>query len=79
MIHVDPVLIEQVLVNLIENAIRYTPAASPIEIVAERTPSPSACPSRIADPAFPRAGKSRSSKNSFALMPSEPRAERGWD
>lgn len=38
MIHVDPVLIEQVLVNLIENAIRYTPAASPIEIVAERTP-----------------------------------------
>ena len=38
MIHVDPVLIEQVLVNLIENAIRYTPPKSPIDIVAERSP-----------------------------------------
>ena len=31
-IAVDPILIGQVLVNLIENAIRYTPTGSPIEI-----------------------------------------------
>ena len=30
----DPVLVEQVLVNVLENAIRYTPAGSPIDIVA---------------------------------------------
>lgn len=37
MIHVDPVLLEQVLVNLLENAIRYTPSQTPIDITAERT------------------------------------------
>jgi K+-sensing histidine kinase KdpD len=33
----DPVLIEQVIVNLVENAIKYTPPATPIEIGAQRT------------------------------------------
>jgi two-component system sensor histidine kinase KdpD len=33
----DAVLIEQVLVNLLENAARYTPADSPIEITGSRT------------------------------------------
>lgn len=31
-VEVDPILIEQVFVNLLENAIRYTPPESPIEI-----------------------------------------------
>jgi two-component system sensor histidine kinase KdpD len=31
-VEIDPILIEQVLVNLIENAMRYTPQESPIEI-----------------------------------------------
>ena len=34
MAHVDPVLVEQALVNLIENAVQHTPAGTPIEIVA---------------------------------------------
>lgn len=34
LLSVDPVLFEQVFVNLLENACKYTPAGSPIEIVA---------------------------------------------
>jgi two-component system sensor histidine kinase KdpD len=34
LVPVDPVLFEQVFVNLLENAIKYTPAASPVEIRA---------------------------------------------
>jgi two-component system, OmpR family, sensor histidine kinase KdpD len=33
---VDPVLFEQVLVNLLENASRYTPTGSPLEIAARK-------------------------------------------
>ena len=35
-VHLDALLIEQVLVNLLENAARYTPNGSPIDIVAFR-------------------------------------------
>jgi len=35
MIYVDAVMVEQVLINLLENALRYTPEGSPLEIVAE--------------------------------------------
>lgn len=34
--HVDPVLIEQALVNLLENVARHTPAGTPIEVLARR-------------------------------------------
>lgn len=34
MVYVDAVMIEQVLINLLENALRYTPAGSPLEIDA---------------------------------------------
>jgi two-component system sensor histidine kinase KdpD len=36
LVPVDPVLIEQVLVNLVENAVRYTPAGTPVSISAQR-------------------------------------------
>jgi two-component system sensor histidine kinase KdpD len=35
MIYVDAVMIEQVLINLLENILRYTPDGSPVEIMAE--------------------------------------------
>jgi len=38
MIYVDAVMIEQVLINLLENALRYTPEASPLEILADACP-----------------------------------------
>ncbi len=35
MIYVDAVMIEQVLINLLENVLRYTPEKSPVEIIVE--------------------------------------------
>ena len=35
MVYVDAVMIEQVLINLLENVLRYTPEKSPVEIMAE--------------------------------------------
>lgn len=37
LVPMDDVLIEQVLVNLLENAVKYTPAGSPIDIIATAT------------------------------------------
>jgi two-component system sensor histidine kinase KdpD len=39
MVKLDAVLIEQVLVNLLENALKYTPAGTGIEISAEFAPA----------------------------------------
>jgi two-component system sensor histidine kinase KdpD len=36
LLHLDAVLMERVLVNLLENAAKYTPAGSPIDIAAHR-------------------------------------------
>jgi len=38
MVYADSVLIEQVLINLLENAVRYTPVDSPLQITVEVTP-----------------------------------------
>jgi two-component system sensor histidine kinase KdpD len=38
LVHLDAVLIEQVLINLLENACKYTPPGSPIDIIAELSP-----------------------------------------
>jgi two-component system sensor histidine kinase KdpD len=38
LVPLDSVLIEQVLINLLENALKYTPPGSPIEIIASSAP-----------------------------------------
>lgn len=38
LVYVDAALMQQVLVNLLENAVKYTPDASPLAIAAERSP-----------------------------------------
>jgi two-component system sensor histidine kinase KdpD len=37
LVPMDDVLVEQVLVNLLDNALKYTPAGSPIEVIATAT------------------------------------------
>lgn len=59
MIYADAVMIEQVLINLLENAVRYTPEGSPLEISAET--SPFAVEISVADrgPGIPRGRENR--------------------
>jgi two-component system sensor histidine kinase KdpD len=59
LVPVDDVLIEQVLINLLDNALRYTPAGSPITILATATEQ--AVTVEVADhgPGLPRGDEQR--------------------
>lgn len=53
LLSVDPVLFEQVFVNLLENASRYTPPGSPIDIVAQTREGAMVIEIRDSGPGFP--------------------------
>ena len=59
LVHIDDVLIEQVLINLLDNALKYTPEASPLRIAA--TASGNGVTVEVADrgPGLPRGGEER--------------------
>jgi two-component system sensor histidine kinase KdpD len=77
LVSVDGVLMEQVFVNILENAIRYTPANSRIEISAERDGKHVVV--RIADngPGLPPGSESRVLGKFYRAAPSPPDGRRG--
>jgi two-component system sensor histidine kinase KdpD len=77
LISVDGVLMEQVFVNILENAIRYTPANSRIEITAERDGKQVVI--RFADngPGLPPGSESRVLEKFYRAAPSPPDGRRG--
>jgi K+-sensing histidine kinase KdpD len=73
LIHVDGVLIEQVLTNLIDNAIEYTPAGSSIEIRATANKDELAVEVADRGPGLPRGTENRVFEKFFRIRPSETR------
>ena len=59
LVPLDEVLIEQVIFNLLENAIKYTPAGSPIEIHGARTEREASVEIRDRGPGLPQGQEDR--------------------
>ena len=78
MVFADGVMIEQVLINLLENAARYTPAGSGLEITAEATEQ--AVKIAVADhgPGIPIGKEKNCSKNFIRLAMKLRKAASGW-
>jgi len=66
LVPLDAVLIEQVLVNLLENAVKYTPPGSPLEVGASTRPGGVEVVVADHGPAFRQARRSASSTSSIA-------------
>src|SRR5262245_58042947 len=69
LVPIDDVLIEQVLVNLLDNAVKYTPASSPIRILATSTDE--AVTVEVADhgPGLPRGDEDRAFEQFYRGTP----------
>ena len=69
LVPIDDVLIEQVLVNLLDNAVKYTPASSPIRILATSTDE--AVTVEVADrgPGLPRGDEDRVFEKFYRGLP----------
>ncbi len=78
LVWMDSVLVDQVIVNLLENVLRYTQAGSPVAISLRATEEDLSVEMAIADPASPAKSSRRSSRSSTAAArPSRRTAARG--
>jgi two-component system sensor histidine kinase KdpD len=73
LVPIDDVLIEQVLVNLLDNAIKYTPSQSPIRVIATATDE--AVTVEVADhgPGLPRGAEDKVFEKFYRAVPTEGR------
>ena len=78
MLHIDGLAIEQVLVNLIDNAIEYSPADKPIEILVRSDGKSVTWKSPTAGLVCRRELSSGSSRNSSAPRRKAAAVESGW-
>jgi two-component system sensor histidine kinase KdpD len=72
-VHIDGLLIEQVLANLLDNAVEYTPSAMPIEIVARATPKEVIVQVRDRGPGLPPGTEKRIFEKFFRAQNNETR------
>lgn len=77
LVHIDAVLIQQVLINLIENAVKYTPAGTPIDVSAEWNPQ--ALRLEVADqgPGIPEELHERVFEKFYRVVPESPQSGAG--
>ncbi len=77
LVKIDAVLFQQVLINLIENAVKYTPAGSPIEVSVAWAPH--ALRFAVADrgPGIPEELKGRVFEKFYRVVPESPQSGAG--
>ena len=78
LLNLDAVMIEQVMMNLLENAIKYTPAGSAIEIAARRGDDQVVVSVSDHGPGIPREAKSACLINFFEVSASRRKAASDW-
>jgi two-component system sensor histidine kinase KdpD len=76
-VHVDGVAIEQVLVNLIDNAVNYAPAGQPIEIEASAAERQVAIEVRDRGPGLPAGAEGRVFEKFFRAPPAAGEGRKG--
>lgn len=69
MIFVDPVLMQQLFVNLLENAVKYTPADSPLELAAKQEAGQIILEVRDRGPGIPRGDEERIFERFYRATP----------
>jgi len=69
MVNVDPVLVAQVFANLLENAVKYTPSGTEIEISAQTLPGRIAVDVADAGPGIPPGEESKLFDKFYRLQP----------
>jgi two-component system sensor histidine kinase KdpD len=79
LVHIDAIAVEQVLVNLIDNALEYTPPGSPLEISGRNGDADGAVVVEVADrgPGLPPGAEKRVFEKFFRAQPQGAPPRRG--